>query len=315
VRQSATIYVAGGATLIGAALLRQLRRLGFHNLCGLPDTEPDLTQRESVEAFFARHRPEFVVHAAGHSGGIGRNQRCPADLILHNLLVTAQVIDAAHRHGVKKLLYLGSSCSYPRLSPQPMRVEHLMSGPLEPTSECYAMAKIAGLRMCQAYRRQHGSHFVAAIPANAFGPGDDYDPENAHVIGALIRRMHEAKEQCLAAVTIWGTGTPRRDFIYADDLADACLAVLEQYDDEEPINLGSGSDISIAELAGLIRDVVGFQGRLEFDSSRPDGMPRKVLDGSQLAALGWRPKTPLREALVATYQDFLALEATRSVHA
>jgi GDP-L-fucose synthase len=312
VRTDSMIYVAGIDTLIGAAILRRLRAEGYQPLT---EDEPDLTCADAVEAFFTEYKPEYVVHAAGRSGGIAANQKYPADLLQHNLLVNSHVIDAAHRHGVNKLLYLASSCSYPRLCPQPMAAEHLMTGPLEPTNAAYATAKLAGIELCRAYRQQHGRNFIVGIPANAFGPGDDYDPENAHVIGALVRRMHEAKEQGRDRVTIWGSGTPQREFIFAADLADACLLVMRNYDDATPINLGGGSDVSIAELAQHVRDVVGFRGRLEFDRSRPDGMPRKALDGRVLAALGWRPRTPLRDALALTYQDFLASEARRAIHA
>lgn len=311
-RTDATIYVAGMDTLIGAAVLRRLRAEG---LDPFTDDEPDLTCADAVDAFFAEYKPEYVVHAAGRSGGIAANQKYPADLLRHNLLVSAHVLDAAHRHGVKKLLYLASSCSYPRLCPQPMAVAHLMTGPLEPTNAAYATAKLAGIELCRAYRHQHGCNFIVGIPANAFGPGDDYHPEDAHVIGALIRRMHEAKEQGRDCVTIWGSGNPRREFLFVDDLAEACLLVLRRYEDAPPINLGGGTDASIAEIAQEVREVVGFPGRLEFDRTRPDGMPRKALDGRALASLGWRPRTPLREALAATYQDFLATEARRPIHA
>jgi GDP-L-fucose synthase len=304
--KDANIYVAGGQTLLGAALLRRLARHGCTRLCG---PEPDLQRADEVDAFFARARPDFVFLAAGKSGGIAANQKYPADLIHDNLAVAVNVIEACHRHRVCKLLYLASSCSYPRICPQPMRVESLLAGPLEPTNEAYALAKLAGLKMCQAYRQQYGDRFIAGIPANSFGPGDDYSPEDSHVVGALIRRMHEAKCAGQAAVVIWGTGTPRREFLYVDDLADACLFVMEHYDEAEPINLGVGQDVSIRELASLIREVVGYDGDLEFDTSRPDGMPLKSLDGSELARLGWKPRTDLREALAATYQDFLAQTA------
>jgi GDP-L-fucose synthase len=304
-RLDARIYVAGGQTLIGAALLRQLAHQGFAGVCGSVDEEPDLADADDVEAFFQRRQPEFVFLAAGKSAGIAGNQKYPADLIHNNLVIAVNVIGACHRHGVHKLLYLASSCSYPRLCAQPMRVESLLSGPLEPTNEAYAVAKLAGLKMCQAYRQQYGDRFIVGIPANSFGPGDDYSPEDSHVVGALLRRMHEAKIAGRAGVSIWGTGTPRREFLYVDDLADACLFVMDRYDEWEPLNLGVGQDVSIRELAQLIRTVVGYTGELQFDTTRPDGMPLKSLDGSRLAQLGWKPRTTLREALETTYRDFL----------
>ncbi len=311
-RKDASIYVAGGRTLVGAALLRRLRRQGYDPISA---AEPDLTRADEVHDFFARHRPGYVFVAAGKSGGIAANQRYPADLMLDNLLVSIHVLSAAHRQEVDKLLYLASSCSYPKHCPQPMRVEHLMTGPLEPTNAAYAMAKLAGIQLCRAYRQQYGAPFLVGIPANPFGPGDDFDPRDGHVVGALMRRLHEAKEQDLPAVTVWGSGTPRREFIFADDLADACLFVMEHYDGPEPINLGGGTDLSIRELAGMVREVVGYRGDLEFDRSRPDGMPVKVLDGTTLARLGWRPATPLRDALVATYRAYLeTLTTPRRAH-
>jgi GDP-L-fucose synthase len=311
-RTDASIYVAGGRTLVGAALQRQLRRRGHEPITA---AEPDLTRAEEVDDFFARFRPRHVIVTAGKTGGIAANQRYPADLIRDNLLVATSVINAAHRHGVDKLLYLASSCSYPKLCPQPMRVESLMTGPLEPTNAAYATAKLAGIQLCRAYQDQYGDRFVVGIPANPFGPGDDFDPTSGHVVGALVHRMHEAKEEGRPSVTIWGSGAPRRDFIYADDLADACLFVLDHYDATEPINLAAGSDVSIGELAVLVRAVVGYGGELEFDRSRPDGMPVKVLDGTALARLGWRPTTPLRAALEATYRAYLkTLNSARMAH-
>ncbi len=312
-RKDASIYVAGGKTLVGAALLRRLRRGGCRPIAA---PEPDPTRADEVEEFFACHRPEYVFVAAGKSGGIAANQRSPADLIRDNLLVATSVLDAAHRHRVEKLLYLASSCSYPKHCPQPMQPQSLMSGPLEPTNAAYATAKLAGIQMCLAYRRQHGAPFVVGIPANPFGPGDDFDPENAHVIGALIHRMHTATDEGLPSVTVWGSGAARRDFIYADDLADACLCAMDNHDAAEPINLGGGTDVSIRELAEMVREVVGYAGELVFDRSRPDGMPVKVLDGSALARLGWRPATPLRDALEATYRAYRkTLPVPRLAHA
>jgi GDP-L-fucose synthase len=303
--RSARIWVAGGDTLLGAALRERLRADGFRDLVGTPPDEPDLTVAAQVEDFFGEARPECVFLAAGKSGGIGLNQARPADLMLHNLLVTAHVIDCAHRHGVEKLLYLASSCGYPKHAPQPLRVESLLTGPPEPTSIAYATARLAGWQLCDAYRRQHGSRFVTAIPANAFGPHEDFSPDGGHVIPALIRRAHEAKVRDEPALTLWGTGTPRREFIYARDLADACLFVMRHYDGPEPINLGGGADLSIAEAAQLVAGVVGYRGRIRFDVTRPDGMPLKVLDSGPLWALGWRPSVDFRAGLAETYEWFL----------
>ncbi len=298
------IYVAGGRTLIGAAILRELKRQGYAHLAG-DDHEPDLGDAQAVEAFFERERPQYVFMAAGKSGGIAANQKYPASLMLDNLLVDCHVIDAAYRHGAQKLLYLASSCSYPRLAAQPMSIESLLTGPLEPTNEAYAIAKIAGIKLCAAYRQQYGANFVAGIPANAFGVGDDFSLDNSHVIAALMRKMHDAKLNASPTVEIWGTGSPRREFIFADDLADACIHVMNHYDGGMPINLGGGSDISIKELALSIQELVGYEGQLRFDTNRPDGMPRKALDATALLGLGWRPRTSLRDALAATYEWYV----------
>lgn len=302
----ARIYVAGGDTFLGLALRERLEAEGFDNLVGLPPREPDLTDREQVKKFFARVRPEYVFLAAGHSGGIEANRSHPADLMLHNLLVSTHVIEQAHVHGVGKLLYLASSCSYPKHAPQPLAVASMLSGPLEPTNDAYALAKLAGWKLCQAYRRQYGAAFITAIPANVFGRGDDFDPANGHVIPALMRRMHEAKQRGDATLTIWGSGRPRREFLHARDFADACLFVMRHYDAEEPINLGGGTEHTIAETAALIAEVVGYRGQLVFDTSKPDGMPRKCLDADPLLALGWQPRTSFWEALQETYAWFSA---------
>lgn len=304
--KNANIYVAGGQTLIGAALLRQLERQGYKNLASLPPAEPDLTDREQVSNFFASNKPDYVFLAAGKSGGISANQKYPADLMLDNLLVICNVIDSAYHSGVKKLLYLASSCSYPKHSPQPMQVESLMTGTLEPTNEAYAMAKIAGIQLCQAYCQQYGANFISGIPANAFGIGDDFSLEESHVIPALIRKMHEAKMASAESVEIWGTGTARREFILADDLADACLFIMDKYDEKKPINIGGGLDLSIKELAELIKDAVGYRGLLRFDTRKPDGMPLKALDSSKLSSMGWQPKTSFYAAVSLTYDWFLS---------
>jgi GDP-L-fucose synthase len=298
------MYVAGGDTLIGAALLERLQATGHVYLVGTPPNEPDLTDAGQVDDFFAEAQPEYVFLAAGKSGGIHANRTHPAELMRHNLLVTTHVVHAAHEHGVTKLLYLASSCSYPRDATQPLQVEALMTGPLEPTSEAYALAKLAGLRLCRAYREQYGDGFISGIPANAFGPHDDFSPESGHVIPSLIRRLHEAKGHGDREVAVWGTGRPGREFIYARDLADACLHVMAHYDAAEPINLGGGADLSIAEVAQMIAEVVGYRGRLWFDTGKPDGAALKALDSGPLRALGFRPRTSFRTALEETYDWF-----------
>ena len=303
--RGAGILVAGRDTLQGAALCRALVAQEFGEPLGVREEEPDWAQREATEAFFRQHRPEYVFLAAGKAGGIQMNRTLPATLMMDNLQVNVHVLDASRRYGVRKLLYLGSSCSYPRLCPQPMKPESLLTGPLEPTNEAYAMAKLAGLALVKALRQEHRCAFISGIPANVFGPGDDYDPAQAHVIGSLIHRMHQAREAGRGEVVIWGTGLARREFIYADDLARACTLAMEAYEEEEPLNLGAGLDLSISELAGLIREVVGYRGQLRFDSSYPDGMPIKRLDSSRLEELGFRRTIPMREALQATYLDYL----------
>lgn len=308
-----TIYVAGGDTLIGSALVRRLKEGGFTHLCG-ESAEPDLTDAVAVDAFFAQHRPQYVFVAAGKSAGIAGNQRHPATLAYDNLMISCNVLHAAWKHGAWKLLYLASSCGYPKLCPQPMKPEHLFTGPLEPTSEAYATAKLAGMRLAQAYRQEHGVHFIAGIPANAFGPGDDFSPENSHVCAALVRKMDDAKRHSRPSVEIWGTGKARREFIFADDLADACIVAMRKYDGETPINLSGGEDVSIRELAEAIQGAVGYPGELVFNASKPEGMPLKALDGSALAALGFRARTPLREALAITYDAYLRSKPLEAVH-
>jgi GDP-L-fucose synthase len=313
----ARVFVAGGDTLLGAAVRERLRA-NCAELVGAPPAEPDLTDANQVEDFFAQARPDYVILAAGKSGGIQANQLFPATLLRDNVLVATHVLDAAQRYGVRRLLYLASSCCYPRLAPQPLQVESLGTGPLEPTNKAYATAKIAGLTLCLAHREQYGVDFIAAIPANSFGPHDDFSPEDSHVIPGLIRRMHEAKDRGDAHFTIWGTGQARREFVYAPDLADACMFVLERYPDGGPINLGGGVNLSIAEVAAAVADVVGYRGRLVFDPRKPDGMPLKGLDSTPLQSLGWTPATPFRQALALTYEWFLhnvVEEETRYVRA
>ena len=294
--------MAGTDTMIGQALVRELRLQGY---AGVIDQEPDLMNADEVDGFFAEAQPEYVFMVAGKSGGIAANQKYPADLMLNNLVVQSNVTVAAHRHAATKMLFLASSCSYPRAAPQPMRVESLFSGPLEPTNEAYAVAKLSGITLCQAFRRQHGDNFIVGIPANAFGPGDDFDAEDSHVIAALILKMHEAKISEQPAVHVWGTGNARREFIFVDDLANACVFVMNEYEGEEPINLGGQEDVSIGQLAITIKEVVDYRGDLLFDTTKPDGMPLKGLDSSPLRALGWQPRTSLRDGLTATYEWFL----------
>jgi GDP-L-fucose synthase len=305
VKESSRIYVAGGDTLIGTALRERLCADGFRHLVGEPPNEPDLTCPRQVEDFFAAERPEYVFLAAGPSGGIRANQAYPAQLMRDNLLATTHVVHAAYHYKASKLLYLASACSYPRLAPQPMRVESLMTGPLEPTNEAYAMAKLTGLVLCQAYRQQYRAPFITAIPANAFGPHDDFSAEDSHVIPGLLRKFHEAHCRSQAEVRIWGSGRPRREFIYSRDLAEACLFVMRNSDAEEPINLGGGQELSIAETAHAVAAVVGYRGRLSFDARRPDGMPLKSLDSEPLRKLGWTPCTAFHTALAETYDWFL----------
>lgn len=301
---SAKVYVADNDGLVGSAILSELEREGFQGAL-LRDHGPCLTDSEEVDDFFARHRPTHVFLVGGITGGIRGNQLYPAILMRDNLLVNCHVIESAHRHGVQKLLYLASSCIYPKFAAQPMKVEYLTSGKLEPTNEPYALAKLAGLFLCQAYRKQFGSRFVTAIPANVFGPGDHFDLEESHVIAALIRRMHEAKCGGAPAIEIWGSGRPRREFIFSQDVARACLFLMDAYDGDEPINIGVGRDWSIQEIAEMIREIVGFTGELIFDGSKADGMPAKLLESDRLAQMGWQARTSIRAGLSMTYDWFL----------
>jgi GDP-L-fucose synthase len=302
-RPDSRIYVAGGRTMLGRAILRRLAAAGFQPVA--PDEEPDPADLASVERFFDRHRPEYVFVAAGQTAGIGGNLAHPADLMTDNLLVAAHLIPAAARQGVAKLLYLASSCIYPKQGQYPLQTSALWSGPLEPTSAAYATAKLAGVALCDAYRRQHGWNFVSGIAADVYGPGDDFTPDNSHVVGALLRRFDEAVAAGAASVDVWGSGMPRREFIYVDDLADAAIFAIRNYDGSAPINLGTGEVTSIADLAREIAAVVGYRGEIRFDSSRPDGMPYKGLDSSLLRGLGWRPSWTLRRGLEESYQWYL----------
>lgn len=299
------IYVAGHRGLVGSAILRRLEKEDFSNLLKRTRGELDLTEPRDVDAFFEAERPEYVFMAAAKVGGIMANSTYPADFIRENLSIQLNVIDAAHRYGVKKLLLLGSSCIYPKFAPQPMKEEYLLTGELEPTNQPYAIAKIAGVELCKSYRRQHGSDFISVMPTNLYGRGDNFDLETSHVLPALIRKFHEARERGESEVEVWGTGTPRREFLHVDDLADACLYLMENYSGEAPINVGVGKDLSIAELASLVGEVVGYEGGIYYDTSKPDGTPRKLLDVSRLTDLGWRPKVPLREGLEQTYRWYL----------
>jgi GDP-L-fucose synthase len=304
--KDAAIFVAGHRGLVGSAIVRRLRAAGCERLLLRTREELDLRDQAQVAQFFNEHRPEYVFLAAAHVGGILANDTYPADFLRDNLQIQLNVVDSAYRCGTKKLLFLGSSCVYPKHAPQPMPESCLLSGPLEPTNEWYAIAKIAGLKMCQAYRRQYGFDAISAMPTNLYGPGDNFDLQQSHVLPALIRRFHEAKQRGDASVVIWGTGTPRREFLHVDDLADACLYLMQHYASDELINVGWGEDIAIRDLAQLVREVVGFAGELRFDPSRPDGTPRKLLDVSRMTALGWSPRIQLREGVAATYEWFHA---------
>jgi GDP-L-fucose synthase len=299
------VYVAGHRGLVGSALMRRLEREGFARVVTRTRQELDLTDRQAVVRFFEEERPEYVFLAAARVGGIWANATRPAEFIAENLAIGLNVIDAAYRSGVKKLLYLGSSCIYPKFAPQPIREEFLLTGKLEPTNEAYAVAKIAGIELCRAYNRQYGTRFISVMPTNLYGPGDNFDLETSHVLPALIRKFHEAKEAGAPEVVVWGTGSPRREFLHVDDLADACMFLMRRYEGSEILNIGWGVDISIAELAELVREVVGYRGRIRFDPSKPDGTPRKLLDVSRLKALGWRPRIGLREGIEQTYAWYL----------
>lgn len=305
-QQKDKIYVAGHRGLVGSAIVRRLESEGYHNLLMAGRDTLDLRNRDSVETFFAAHKPHFVFLAAAKVGGIHANDTRPAEFLLENLQIQNNVIDAAYRHGANKLTFLGSSCIYPKLAPQPIKEEYLLTGVLEPTNEWYAIAKIAGIKLCQAYRRQYGFNAISLMPTNLYGPGDNFDLGNSHVLPALIRKFHEAKERDDQEVAIWGTGMPRREFLHVDDLADAVVHLTQVYDGQEVINIGTGEDISIHELAELVREIVGFEGRVVQDTSKPDGTPRKLLDVSRLGKLRWRARIQLRDGIASTYAWFLA---------
>ncbi|MDY0221995.1 MAG: GDP-L-fucose synthase [Desulfobacterium sp.] len=315
--QNSKIYIAGHRGMVGSAIWRCLESKGYTKLVGRTHGELDLIRQKEVEEFFGEEKPDYVVLASAKVGGIGANSTFRGEFIYENLMIQSNVIHAAYTHGVKKLLFLGSSCIYPKLAPQPMKEDALLTMPLEPTNEPYAIAKIAGIRMCDAYNRQYGTNFISAMPTNLYGPGDNYHPERSHVLPALIRRMHEAKQQNAPSVTIWGTGEPLREFLYVDDLAQACVFLLEDVDykdiafeDESGtiqahINIGSGKEITIRNLAEIVKEVVGFKNELIFDTTKPDGTPRKLMDSTRLMKLGWRPMTDLKKGMALAYRDFL----------
>ena len=316
----AKIYVAGHRGLVGSALMRNLSEKGYENLLTRTHAELDLTDQAAVEAFLAAEKPDYVFLAAAKVGGIHANNEYPAEFIRDNLAIQTHIIHAAWKNQVKRLLFLGSSCIYPKLAPQPMKEEHLLTGPLEPTNRPYALAKIAGIEMCWSYNRQYGTQYLAVMPTNLYGPGDNYHPENSHVIPALIRKFHEAKLSRVPSVSVWGTGTPRREFMYSEDMADACIYLMnlpdaqflpllgqDRNDGLAPlVNIGVGHDLTIRELAETVKGVVGYQGEIVFDASKPDGTPRKLMDVGRLNAMGWRASTPMERGLAAAYADFIA---------
>jgi len=298
------IYIAGHLGMVGSSIRRKLVREGFNHFVERSSGQLDLREQGQVRAFFEKEKPDYVFLAAARVGGIIANNTYRADFIYDNLMVQTNVIHEAFREKVKKLVFLGSSCIYPKLAPQPLREEYLLTGPLEHTNEPYAIAKIAGIKTCEAYRDQHGCNFISVMPTNLYGPNDNYHPQNAHVLPALIRRFHEAKINKDPSVIVWGTGAVRREFLHSDDFADACFYLMQHYNNREFVNIGSGNDISIKELAMLIREIVGYEGDLRFDHSKPDGTPRKLMDISKLSALGWSPKISLKQGITEVYQDF-----------
>lgn len=299
------IFVAGAGGMVGSAIVRRLRGLGCENLLTPRSRELDLMRQDDALDFFMQQRPRYVFLAAAKVGGIWANQTYPGQFIHHNLAIALNVIESARLSGVEKLLFMGSSCIYPRMAPQPIKEERLLDGKLEPTNEPYAVAKIAGLKMCQAYNREYGTRFISCMPTNLYGPGDNYDPEDSHVIPGMIQRFHQAKTRGDQAVTLWGGGTPRREFMHVDDLARAAVLLMERYEGQLAVNVGTGQEVTIRELAQMVKETVGFEGRLEWDASRPDGTPRKLLDSSRLRALGFEPVVDLRQGLRLTYQAFL----------
>ncbi len=304
--KASRIFVAGHRGLVGSALVRELQRRGFSNLILTTREETDLTSRDAVDHFFQSERPEYVFLAAAKVGGILANSRYPADFIRDNLAIELNVIDSAWQNGVKKLEFLGSSCIYPRLAPQPLKEESLLTGSLEPTNEWYAIAKIAGIKLCQAYRIQHGFNAISLMPTNLYGPGDNFDLQSSHVLPALIRKFHEAQVEGLRSVAVWGTGTPLREFLHVDDLASAAVFLMQNYDEPEIVNIGVGEDLTISDLARTVARIIGYRGKIEFDASKPDGTPRKLMDTSRLHAMGWHHSISLEQGIRTTYEWFLA---------
>jgi len=302
------VFVAGHNGMAGSAIVRRLQREPCEVLVAAR-SELDLTRQDQVESYLSAKRPDVVIMAAGRVGGILANDSFPVNFLAENLAMALNCIETSHRVGVQKLLYLGSTCIYPKLARQPISEDQLLTGELEPTNQWYAIAKIAGIKLCEAYRRQYGDDFISVTPTNLYGPGDNYHPEHGHVVAALIRRFHEAKVAGAPEVTVWGTGTPRREFLYVDDFADACIFLLKTYSAAQFLNIGFGEDIAIAEFAKTVAEVVGYRGKIAFDSSKPDGMPRKLVDTSRLSAMGWQPSVPLREGLGKAYADYLARAA------
>jgi GDP-L-fucose synthase len=305
VEKSAKIYIAGHRGMVGSAIHRKLTTEGFTNIVVRTSSQLDLREQEAVRAFFATERPDYVFLAAAKVGGIMANNIYRAEFLYENLQIQNNVIDAAHQNGVTKLMFLGSSCIYPKLAPQPLNEDSLLTGTLEPTNEPYAIAKIAGIKMCEAYRSQYGSDFISVMPTNLYGPNDNYDLNKSHVLPAMIRKFHEAKEENKPFVELWGTGSPLREFLHADDLADACYFLMQNYSGSEFLNIGVGHDITIKDLAELIQRIVGYQGRINWNVEKPDGTPRKLMDVSKLHALGWKHSIELEEGIRVTYQDFL----------
>jgi GDP-L-fucose synthase len=305
VEKQAKIYVAGHRGMVGSAIYRRLKELGYENIITRTSKELDLRDQQAVKEFFENEKPEYVFLAAAKVGGIMANNIYRADFLYENLAIQNNVIHFSHENDVKKLMFLGSSCIYPKMAPQPLKEDYLLTGTLEPTNEPYAIAKIAGIKMVESYRLQYQDNYISVMPTNLYGINDNYHPENSHVLPALIRKFHEAKVNNSPTVSIWGSGTPLREFMYADDLADACVFLMENYDDLQFVNIGVGEDVSIRDLAQLIKEVVGFEGQLEFDSSKPDGTPRKLMDVSKLNSLGWKAKTDLKDGIRLAYQDFL----------
>ena len=303
--QTSRIYIAGHRGLAGSAIWRELERTGYKNLTGRTHAELDLLDPIAVRAFYEKERPEYVFDAAAKVGGILANDRHPAQFLYENLQIQNHLIHGAREAGVKKFLFLGSSCIYPKLAPQPMKEDYLLTGPLEPTNEWYAVAKIAGIKMCEAYRRQYGSDFISAMPTNLYGINDNYHPQHSHVLPGLIRRFHEARLAKAPTVTCWGTGAPMREFLYADDLARACVFLMQNYSQEQFINIGYGSEVSIRDASEAVKRAVGYQGEIVWDTSKPDGAPRKLMDSSRILALGWKPQVDLETGLRLAYQDFL----------